>query len=76
MADSVHSLNIHITPGPQNMELILDLSQTDLDLLECVRQQQGLDNIDQVAEWLLKQRLRYTSLKLTGRNTALSAVIR
>ncbi|RUR27719.1 hypothetical protein [Vreelandella nanhaiensis] len=39
--------------------------------LEAVRQQEGLETIDQAAEWLLRRRLRKGVGSLTGRGRAL-----
>lgn len=39
--------------------------------LEAVRVQQGLDTIDQAAEWLARRRLRKGVGSLTGRGRAL-----
>ncbi|MDP2128165.1 MAG: hypothetical protein Q8K97_12395 [Pseudohongiella sp.] len=52
----------------------MELSESDRQLLETIRTQQGLDTLDQAAEWLVKQRLRNASLKLTGRNRAVYVV--
>lgn len=55
-------------------EQILELSEQERRVLALVRDQQGLQTLDQAAEWLIKQRLRGASLKLTGRNRALYPV--
>lgn len=55
-------------------EITLELTEQQAELLEEIRQQQGLDTKDQAAEWLVKQRLRGASLRLSGRNRALHAV--
>ena len=55
-------------------EINLELTDQQAELLETIRMQQGLETIDQAAEWLIKQRMRGASLKLTGRNRALHAV--
>ena len=55
-------------------ELDIELSDDDAGLLETIRRQQGLATTDQAAEWLIKQRLRAASQKLTGRNRALYPV--
>jgi len=55
-------------------EITLELSEQQAELLETVRLQQGLQTQSQAAEWLIKQRMRGASLKLTGRNRALHAV--
>lgn len=46
------------------------------DLLERVRQQQGLETINQAAEWLLKRSVRSGVKSITGRGRALYAVER
>jgi hypothetical protein len=55
-------------------DIHLELSEADTELLETIRQQQGLDSLDQAAQWLIKQRLRSASLRLTGRNRAIYPV--
>lgn len=55
-------------------ELSVELTPQQEELLERVRKQEGLETIDQAAEWLVKQRLKRSSLRLTGRNRALHAV--
>lgn len=55
-------------------EINIELSERQEALLEEIRHQEGLDTKDQAAEWLVKQRLKRCSLKLTGRNRALHAV--
>ncbi|MEL7611350.1 hypothetical protein AAGW18_02500 [Vreelandella titanicae] len=53
---------------PQN-HLVLD---DELERqLEAVRQQLGLETIDQAAEWLARRRLRKGTASLTGRGRAL-----
>jgi hypothetical protein len=52
-------------------EISFELNDHQTRMLEIVRQQQGLETLDQAAEWLIKQRLRKASLKITGRNRAL-----
>ena len=53
---------------PQN-HLVLD---EELERqLEAVRQQQGLESLDQAAEWLARRRLRKGVGNLTGRGRAL-----
>ena len=54
---------------PQEFRLALD---EELDTqLEAVRQQQGLETLDQAAEWLARRRLRQGTVNLTGRGRAL-----
>ncbi|WP_375581770.1 hypothetical protein ABWH88_02125 [Marinobacter adhaerens] len=55
-------------------EINLELTDQQAELLDTIRKQQGLQTMDQAAEWLIKQRMRGASLKLTGRNRALHAV--
>ncbi|WP_342632111.1 hypothetical protein [Marinobacter alkaliphilus] len=55
-------------------EITLELTDQQAQLLDTIRRQQGLETMDQAAEWLIKQRMRGASLKLTGRNRALHAV--
>lgn len=55
-------------------EITLELTDEQARLLETIRLQQGLQTLDQAAEWLIKQRMRGASLRLTGRNRALHAV--
>lgn len=55
-------------------EIHVELSDDDRQLLETIRDQQGLDTQEQAAEWLVKQRLRSASLRITGRNRALYPV--
>ncbi|MEQ5834204.1 hypothetical protein [Marinobacter sp. NFXS9] len=55
-------------------EITLELTEEQAGLLETVRLQQGLETQSQAAEWLIKQRMRGASLRLTGRNRALHAV--
>jgi len=52
----------------------ITFSQAQLDLLERVRQQQGLDNIGQAAEWLTKTALRKAARRTSGRGRALYPV--
>lgn len=46
-------------------------SEEELQQLEKVRQQQGLDTIQQAAEWLAKTRLRRQARSTTGRGRSL-----
>lgn len=52
-------------------DIEMELSEEERELLETIRLQQGLETLEQAAEWLVKQRLRSASLRLTGRNRAL-----
>lgn len=49
----------------------LDLTQHAVAALEAVRDQQGLESLEQAAEWLLRRRIRRGSQGLTGRGRAL-----
>lgn len=55
-------------------EITLELTEEQAGILEAIRLQEGLQTQSQAAEWLVKQRMRGASLKLTGRNRALHAV--
>ncbi len=55
-------------------EIELELTEQQAAILEKIRLQEGLQTQSQAAEWLVKQRMRGASLKLTGRNRALHAV--
>lgn len=52
-------------------ELTLSFTDADLDLLERVRAQQGLESIEQAAEWLAKRAIRRLAQRSTGRGRAL-----
>lgn len=54
----------------------LDLDQQAKAVLEAVREQQGLENLEQAAEWLLRRRIRRGAQGLTGRGRALYEVSR
>jgi hypothetical protein len=54
----------------------ITLTDAECDLLERVRQQQGLDSVQQAAEWLAKSRLRKQSRQISGRGRALYPVDR
>ncbi len=54
----------------------ITISDEERDLLERVRQQQGLETIEQAAEWLAKSRLRKHARQLNGRGRALYAIDR
>ncbi|AIO47452.1 MULTISPECIES: hypothetical protein [Burkholderia] len=55
-------------------ELEITFTEQDAEILERVRQQQGLASIQQAAEWLVKRRLRLGARRLTGRDRALYVV--
>ncbi|OEZ98780.1 hypothetical protein [Duganella phyllosphaerae] len=57
-------------------DLHISFSDEERELLERVRQRQGLESIEQVAEWLVKSRLRKQSRNMTGRGRALYQVER
>ncbi len=52
----------------------LTFTPDQLELLEQVRQQQGLESIQQVAEWLAKQAVRKHADRAPGRGRALVLV--
>ncbi|ERS88726.1 hypothetical protein Q671_07945 [Halomonas sp. PBN3] len=52
----------------------MDLDQQAKAVLEAVREQQGLENLEQAAEWLLRRRIRRGAQGLTGRGRALYEV--
>ncbi|ACR27577.1 MULTISPECIES: hypothetical protein [Burkholderia] len=55
-------------------ELEITFTEQDAELLERVRQQEGLATLQQAAEWLVKRRLRLGTRRLTGRDRALYVV--
>ncbi|MDH0866470.1 hypothetical protein [Mitsuaria sp. GD03876] len=57
-------------------ELQIAINEADRDVLERVRLQQGLDTLEQAAEWLIKSRLRRSVRSITGRGRALYVVPR
>lgn len=52
----------------------IPLDEADMAVLELVRQKQGLQTVEQAAEWLAKTRLRRTARGSNGRGRALYAV--
>lgn len=46
-------------------------SDEELELLERVRQQEGLSSVQQAAEWLGKRAIRRGTKRITGRGRAL-----
>lgn len=52
----------------------ITFSPAQLELLERVRQQQGLESITQAAEWLAKTALRKAARRTSGRGRALYPV--
>ncbi|WP_426075045.1 hypothetical protein [Janthinobacterium sp. DSP2-3-3] len=54
----------------------ITLDDAELDVLERIRQQQGLSSIEQVGEWLLKSGVRKSARGITGRGRALYQVER
>lgn len=52
----------------------IDLSQEQADALERLREQFGMESIDQVAEYLAKREIRRSVNKITGRNRAIYLV--
>ncbi|MEH6564590.1 MAG: hypothetical protein V7756_04610 [Halopseudomonas sp.] len=55
-------------------QALFEYDDTERSLLERIRIQQGLQDCDQAAEWLIKARLRRAALRLTGRGRALYPV--
>lgn len=53
---------------------IINLTDDEAEMLEKVRQQQGLECIEQAAEWLVKSRMRRQTKVLTGRGPAMYLV--
>lgn len=54
----------------------ITINDEERELLERVRERQGLASIEQAAEWLVKTRLRKQSKNMTGRGRALYQVER
>jgi hypothetical protein len=54
----------------------LALTETDLDVLERIREQEGLPGLAQTAEWLAKRRLRHAVQQATRRRQTLYLVER
>lgn len=52
----------------------LELDQQMKAVLEAVREEQGLENREQAAEWLLRRRIRRGAQGLVGRGRALYEV--
>ena len=52
----------------------IDVSDEEKKILETVRIRQGLDSIEEAAEWLAKQRLLRQTRNLSGRGRALHLV--
>ena len=50
------------------------LSREETDVLEVIRGEQGLKDLDQAAEWLLKTALRKSAQRASGRGRALYPV--
>lgn len=48
-------------------EIELCITEEELQVLEQVRQQQGLASTQQAAEWLVKTSLRNTAERMTGK---------
>lgn len=53
----------------------LTFTPEQLEMLEQVRRQQGLESIQQVAEWLAKRALRGYAGRAPGRGKALAVVV-
>lgn len=58
----------------QTKDELINLTDEDVATLEKVRQQQGLECIEQAAEWLAKSRIRRQTKMLTGRGHAMYLV--
>lgn len=52
-------------------DITLNLTDAELEQLEQVRAQQGLESIEQAAEWLAKRGIRRGAQRITGRGRAL-----
>lgn len=52
----------------------IEADEHERQLLELVRQQQGLQSLDQAAEFLLRKHIRDSSARITGRGRALYPV--
>lgn len=52
-------------------EYQIDVNDDEKKILEQVQMQQGLDSIEEAAEWLAKQRLLRQTRNLSGRGRAL-----
>lgn len=52
----------------------LQISDAEHEQLELVRQQQGLESVEQAAEWLAKTAIRRAARKTSGRGRALYPV--
>jgi hypothetical protein len=57
-------------------DLTIPFTDAERDLLERVRAQQGLESIDQAAEWLAKRGMRQGAKRVTGRGRSLYLVPR
>lgn len=55
-------------------ELTIDADDYEMEVLEAVRQQEGLDTCAQAYEFLLRKRIREGNARLTGRGRALYPV--
>lgn len=55
-------------------EYQIDVNDDEKKILEQVQMQQGLDSIEEAAEWLAKQRLLRQTRNLSGRGRALVLV--
>ena len=56
-------------------EIELCITEEELQVLEQVRQQQGLASTQQTAEWLVKTSLRNTAERMTGKRRSLRLVV-
>ena len=53
---------------------LINLTDEEAETLERVREQQGLECIEQAAQWLAKSRMRRQTKLLTGRGPAMYLV--
>ncbi|WP_275286902.1 hypothetical protein [Halomonas elongata] len=52
----------------------ITLDQQTTEMLDAIREEQGLESREQAAEWLLRRRIRRGAQGLTGRGRALYEV--
>ncbi|MFM9269999.1 hypothetical protein ACJ7V3_07025 [Halomonas elongata] len=52
----------------------IKLDQQSAEMLDAIREEQGLESREQAAEWLLRRRIRRGAQGLTGRGRALYEV--
>lgn len=56
------------------VQQIFELNEQEQEVLEQVRQQKGLNNLEDAARYLIKTRLLSAAMKATGRNRAMYLV--